>query len=683
MQRQSVTISILLLLILLPLAGIALCLNSASVNQSPTLNQMLTAADLELLQAQSRRFPGASELVIVAVPAGEQENLVRLEASLEVLDGVAFAFSSRGSPSLPLRGLEAFSGDATAELIVLGVEAQALTLDAARALNQSIEARLSEAQIEGVVVGLPRIRHASWQVARDDARIVLPVLVALTVAVTLGFFGSLVAVGLSLALTCLTTLTCLLLQLLLYDSLPALIVIVVPVIWAIATLDAFHLYSRSVQCARDPDPAGAAARAIFGPCLFTSLTTAVCLASLAWFETSPMIASFGLLTAVGTLIAFALTFTVGVAIVRRLGDMPDEPRWPAAVARSLASGAERYAGAVILIWGVVLLLALPGWQRIGVSSAYPAVFSAHLPIAADMRRLAQMTGSDLNPIEIVIEPVTAQGREPDALAHAALLVHNYLTTIDETRLTLPLGLLDTEELEAMAASYRAGETDLPEDEAHAALIDQWVATDREAVRVHAFLAPTGFLRKREILEWLAKVDRTMLGNHRLSLSGPGYLYHLTEERGVRSLVRSSVVSLLCVLAVLWYVGGSLRSGLGPMAGATLPAAILGGFMGWVGIPWSIALLPLPALLLGLMNDDAIHMGWGLRSGRQGTLEANAQRAGPALIATTTLLAGAVGSLCLSGIATNQFLGLLVPLGLVLALLCNLTLLPALNSWLRR
>ena len=53
------------------------------------------------------------------------------------------------------------------------------------------------------------------------------------------------------------------------------------------------------------------------------------------------------------------------------------------------------------------------------------------------------------------------------------------------------------------------------------------------------------------------------------------------------------------------------------------------------------------------------------------------------MATTCVLAGAIGTMALSGIQTNYYLGLLIPAGLVLALACNLTLLPALSSWPRR
>ena len=97
-------------------------------------------------------------------------------------------------------------------------------------------------------------------------------------------------------------------------------------------------------------------------------------------------------------------------------------------------------------------------------------------------------------------------------------------------------------------------------------------------------------------------------------------------------------------------------------------------------------MPLPAILLGLMADDTIHMLWFSRRGERAyaeTFQHNARTAGPALLATTLVLACAAATLLLSGLQANRYLGMLVPAALLIAFLCNLSLLPALNSWLHR
>jgi hypothetical protein len=101
-------------------------------------------------------------------------------------------------------------------------------------------------------------------------------------------------------------------------------------------------------------------------------------------------------------------------------------------------------------------------------------------------------------------------------------------------------------------------------------------------------------------------------------------------------------------------------------------------MGALGVPWSLAVLPLPAVLLGLAVDDTLHLLWPLRAGRR-RLVRGALRAGPPALATTAVLAGSVATLAFSGLAPNRELGLLLAAGLVLALACDLSLVPALAT----
>jgi predicted RND superfamily exporter protein len=86
------------------------------------------------------------------------------------------------------------------------------------------------------------------------------------------------------------------------------------------------------------------------------------------------------------------------------------------------------------------------------------------------------------------------------------------------------------------------------------------------------------------------------------------------------------------------------------------------------------------VLLGLAVDDTVHLLWPARRGGRGAsrgVSRGAARAGPALLATTAVLAACIASMTLSGLRVNRELGLLLPAGLLLALACDLSLVPAL------
>jgi len=117
-----------------------------------------------------------------------------------------------------------------------------------------------------------------------------------------------------------------------------------------------------------------------------------------------------------------------------------------------------------------------------------------------------------------------------------------------------------------------------------------------------------------------------------------------------------------------------------LLGNVAPLLLVTGLMGALGLPWSLAMLPLPAVLLGLAVDDTFHLLWPLRGRPRPArlaLVRSALRTGPPVLATTAILAGCVSTLALSGLEPNRELGLLLAAGLVVALGCDLSLVPAL------
>jgi len=191
-----------------------------------------------------------------------------------------------------------------------------------------------------------------------------------------------------------------------------------------------------------------------------------------------------------------------------------------------------------------------------------------------------------------------------------------------------------------------------------------------------------FERRREIDLWLRHYGETMLSHHRLSFGGSGHHHLLAERRGVDGAVIGGYFSLLVVAGALVWAFRRPRLIAVALLGNLAPLLLVGGCMGALGLSWSLALLPLPAVLLGLAVDDTVHLLWPLRGGRP--LGRGALRSGPALLATTVVLACSVGTLMLSGLQINRELGLLLPAGLLVALAGDLSLLPALLTvWRRR
>lgn len=669
--------------------GAGVLIDAMVVNDSPTLEQMLSSEQLASVRQQRKLFGTNAEPMLVALTSeaeidpGQVEHLVKELASVPGVGGaLPLAAGVLGDGG----GFKASNPSLKAtRLILLWMRADVLGLEAARFLQRDIDRVIQRSLVPGqrtAVVGLPRLRSASWDIVQADARYLLPLLFAISVAVVAGCFLSWTALGLSLAITSSTTFVCLALQFLSGVQVNALLVSLVPVIWAIATLDVFHLYvavaRESRRRTRSPTRSGA--RQVFFPCLLTTVTTAGCFLTMTLAGASPLVASFGLWAAIGTVIAFLLTFSVGAWLLAH-GDRDTNrniPRWPARFCFALVGTGEKRPRAVLALWCVVAMASLLLLPQVQPGSDYPQVFARDQAVSQEIERLREITGSDLNPVEVILRPRDDAAGSAEGLFSAVLFTVNYLRTIEETKAVLPFALLQERDLRELRSSF---EHSAGSSRNAPAWMAQWLGDG--VVRVHWYLAPTDFERKSELFAWVSNFSRDALSGYAITLSGPGYHTHRIEVLGLANLAVGFSASLAIICVAFLLAVGRVPEAIAGALGTLLPLLAVAGGMALLDIPWSVALLPVPAMVLGLANDDAIHMVWRRRRHNPRRWRRNALAAGHALLATSVILSLATATMVISGIETNRFIGILTPLGLILALLCNLTLLPAISSWRRR
>jgi len=648
-------------------------------SEAPTIEQLLPLRDVATIERFRGIFGSEPDVVLVALAGRDgplaPERLQDIETEVRRVDGVTRTWS------LPETGRPA-------SVIALALEPGTVQLTRARTLTAGLQhalARVLAADETAHVAGTPQLRAATWEVARDDLLRMLPLLVLTVVLVPLAFFGAIGAALFPLVMAALTTAACVIAYRLFTGPLNALVMLLVPILWSVATLDALHLYF-AVRRKADrghKEPVAAARADLFRPCLITTLTTAGGLAALALQDESRLIRSFGIWAAAGTILAFLLTFTVGSTLLTLARSDRPLPRWPTRLALSVTMASQRRASVTLVVWIGLLVAAGVFASRLRLDVRFPHVLEPGHKVARELRAAESMLGVDLSPLEIYVEPTDEQGRGVASLASALMIVTHYVGTFPETRLVLPQSLLEPN-------SIQVGDNGTIEEQllefGEDPRMQPWIRFDREAARLQVHFAPLSLARREELIRWLEHFDKTMLSHHKLTLGGPAYHYLLAERRGLRGTWVGGLWSLAVVaLALAWSFRGPRLLGAA-LVGNLAPLLLVAGVIGAAGMPWSLALIPLPAILLGLAVDDTVHLLWPLRGrARRGRriLAKGIFRAGPALLATTVILAGCVGTMTLSGLQLNRELGLLLPAGLFLALLCDLSLVPALLTFSRR
>ena len=155
--------------------------------------------------------------------------------------------------------------------------------------------------------------------------------------------------------------------------------------------------------------------------------------------------------------------------------------------------------------------------------------------------------------------------------------------------------------------------------------------------------------------------------------------------------RNGVLASAAVIAVLMMAGlRSLRVGLWSMIPNLLPLVVMGGFLSLVWDPIDSDTLVVAMMAIGIGVDDTVHflMRYRLESQRTSDTQEALHRtfafAGRAIVTTTVILGLGFAPLAAASYIPLQFVGILLPTVLVLALVADLLLVPALVQvgWMR-
>jgi len=173
-----------------------------------------------------------------------------------------------------------------------------------------------------------------------------------------------------------------------------------------------------------------------------------------------------------------------------------------------------------------------------------------------------------------------------------------------------------------------------------------------------------------------------------SATGMSKLISNMEVYLLRSQLRSLGYAFLTVLFFMTLALRSLRLGLLSMIPNVLPIGMALGLMGWLDIPLDPGTAMTGAVALGLVVDDTVHF---LHHFRERTLlgddlgtatRITLHDTGRAITMTSIILVAGFWLLTLASFQPNIYFGLLCGIAILLALLANLVVLPAVLALVR-
>jgi predicted RND superfamily exporter protein len=491
-----------------------------------------------------------------------------------------------------------------------------------------------------------------------------------------------------------------------------LFIIMVPVLLCCAGIgDSMHIIELFRQNLARGMGRGAALRAAMGragwPCLITSVTTA---AGFISFQSSdiPPFREMGVYAALGTMVAYALSFLVCLVIY---GPRRAEPAQSPESRESQAAGPvlkkdafARFLGAVadfdlahpraILIAAALLMaLSVVGYLRIVTETDTIRMFSPQVPLRQAYDFVDRAMGGAMS-VELLLDSGTAEGaRDPEFLLKAEEL-QNFLDRRPEVTKTASLlniikkinqalhgGGPESYALprgrEAAAQCLWLYETsngrDLDKlmsfDGRYARLTAKTASLDTQGVRA---LTEAAYAKAAEIFQDPGAVSATG------SLEWTRSMNDL-QVSGQRGTFLSAFVTISLVMCLALR---SIRLGLLSMIPNVFPVMLTLGFVGAAGLYMDMPLMSFSPVIIGLVVDDTTHFLYGFRGSflSLGTyreaLRSTLMTVGrPMLFTTGTLVCGFL-ILPLSQITGVAKFGGLACLAFLLAILADLMLMPA-------
>jgi predicted RND superfamily exporter protein len=152
---------------------------------------------------------------------------------------------------------------------------------------------------------------------------------------------------------------------------------------------------------------------------------------------------------------------------------------------------------------------------------------------------------------------------------------------------------------------------------------------------------------------------------------------------INSAVKSYIIAAVVIALMMISVVGGLRIGLLSMLPNFLPIVIVLGFMGIAGIPVDMMSILIGSIALGLVVDDTVHFIYNFRryyyetgDARQ-AVEQTFLGTGRALLTTSVVLSTGFIVFVTATMLNIQRFGILVTMTIIVALLADFILSPAL------
>jgi len=456
-------------------------------------------------------------------------------------------------------------------------------------------------------------------------------------------------------------------------------------------------------------------RAKAAPCFFTVLTTMVAFGSLVVSGIRPVI-DFGWIMVFALSASMVLSFSLFPSMLMLM--KPGKPQQGkdiiGLIMKTFARVVDHHDRKLLVIGVFLLVLGVAGISRLTVENRFIDYFHSSTEIFQGMKLVDEKLGGT-TPLDVIIdapveEAVEDEWQEEDQFfedEYAGITatsywfntymleeigsIHQYLDELPETGKVLSLDttnrVLDKLDEQKMLDDFFLSLVykRMPED-IKSQVISPYLSDDGQQTRfsIRVYESDTQLNRK----ELLDKIQ-TYLDNERgqygeqVRLSGMVVLYNNLLQSLFHSQIQTLGVVFLVIMLTFAVIFRSLKVAVIAIIPNILPAVLVLGVLGGMGIPLDIMTITIAAIAVGISVDDTIHYiyrfhnEWKKDGDYRSAIFRSHNSIGRAMYYTTMTITIGFLVMVLSNFIPTVYFGLFTAFAMISALLANVTILAAL------
>ncbi|MEN8811023.1 MAG: MMPL family transporter [Flavobacteriales bacterium] len=175
----------------------------------------------------------------------------------------------------------------------------------------------------------------------------------------------------------------------------------------------------------------------------------------------------------------------------------------------------------------------------------------------------------------------------------------------------------------------------------------------------------------------------------INFGGTAYIIDETNVNVSNGMIWNLVIIIIFIFFIVSFIFKSISVGFFSLFPNILPLIAITAVVGWFDFGMNIGTTIVYTIAFGIAVDDTIHFLGRYKieldkgNSNYDSLITTITTSGGAIFLTTLVLVAGFGVLILSSFYANFITGLLVTISLIVALICDLYLLPVLLSWWRK